>query len=415
MKLKIAAVIILLCNSYSMSQEIEEEFKHPLEDGKNDTHLRYDENTDHAFLAAELEIIPDEEANHSFISRARNNNSYKLMDHGSRFCPNAPFVWSRLSTFKGYFESKQVVPSSFPSNQIYNFYLEGNYGAFSAWNGKDRFGRNGVTGTYFTPSQKADVLLATIVQYENIESDGPDFLFSAIMTRKTGEWYIFPQSSHDYIYQEYAHTAVVMPGGIELPKTDRKIAYEYAERNQPSIKLILEVKPDSETNHRIERKMEGDREIVLIDGAPRMYDPASAIQWKLSEAKVTWDGKVVPIKNFPGNDLFNFCLGGYGLPEVMAGEKGAHHNGIGIYPSTDRNALYVGFVRKDENSGIMSYAALVIQRDGRCEMFPKSFDAFVSDKGQHVKVVEGYSDRALKKAAPYVFKPVPANNPNGKD
>ena len=149
------------------------------------------------------------------------------------------------------------------------------------------------------------------------------------------------------------------------------------------------------------------------------------------------------LKNFPDNHFFNWSISGsqdsnffqwirshgdLNSPETskriyadakenkMSGglislrqDSNAKCNGIGIYPSTDRNALCVALVRRDEKSGIVCHAALVIQRDGQCDVFPKDFDSFVNDKGQNVTALEGYSDRALKRPPPFI--PVPKPSP----
>jgi len=435
----------LFCFSRVIAQDRDEQTINLLEEGKNDTYLRYVNKSGSTELSAELQIIPDESVNHTFTDRVtKNGNSMQLVDHGQRFSPCFSDLYSRLSCIKVYYDNRQVVPSSFPSNQIYNFRLAGNYGSFTAWNPQElHLGRKDVHGAYFSPNRQNDALMTTLVEFANAEHEHPPFLFSSIVIFKTGKWYIFPPSFKAYGDSNNTNTTVIEPKCADLPMTDRKICYEYSERKEPSIKLIMEVIPDNEKNHRIEKKMEQGREVVLIDGEPRMYDPASPILWKLSAAKVWWDGKEVQLKNFPDNHFFNWSISGsqdsnfiqwekiHGKPSQAQAiklidentkenrmsnglislrlDENARCNGIGIYPSTDRNALCVALVRRDEKSGIVCHAALVIQRDGQCDVFPKDFDSFVNDKGQNVTALEGYSDRALKRPPPFI--PVPKPSP----
>lgn len=78
---------------------------------------------------------------------------------------------------------------------------------------------------------------------------------------------------------------------------------------------------------------------------------------------------------------------------------------MGIYPSTDGTSVYIGMARRDPKSQELSYAVLIIQNDGQCEVFPPDWQSFHDDVGQGITVLEGYSKAALKKPTFPAIKP----------
>lgn len=442
-----------------MAQDKQNEYINSIEIKKCDTKIRFEKNGNDSPVKAELEISPDSPICHANAKIHKPGHTMTLIDHALRFSETGS-SHTRLSELKVWFDGQQVVPPSFPTNQIYGFKLNGqypHYGMFDTFNQTlkngswmDKENRPWIDGTNFSLNQANDALMTTLATIRLGDDAANPFLFSAVMVRKSGEWYIFPENFDGYASLEFSNTTVQEKDASGFPKT---ICYEYEEEKHPRIKLILESSPDLESNHKIEKKQANGREIVLIDGEARMYDPASPLRSKISGAKIWWDGKEVVLRNFPGNHFFNFSLWGmqdsnYGawrrkskgdpsadgfykaitedrnskmpsdgfirLGQVITKKYDKEANGIGIYPSTDRNALYVGFVRKDPVSGILAYCALIIDRNGNCDVFPKNFDEFCADKGQYVKVLEGYSDHAPKKPAPFVPKKHPEYDPNAE-
>ena len=217
-----------------------------------------------------------------------------------------------------------------------------------------------------------------------VRVDANSMNFSAVMIRKSGMWQIYPPSSHAYNDPKRLKITVIKEGGADLPGSDREVQYE-GEWKKHKIKLILEVHPDTNENYKIERKMVNRKEQVLVDGVRKWYDPASPITSKLAKVQAWWDGKPVELKNFPADHFFNFALHDYDLRflgDSFNPELPVYENGIGIYPSTDGTSVYIGMARRDPVSKELSYAVLIIQNDGQCEVFPPDFQSFHDDVGQ---------------------------------
>ena len=260
-------------------------------------------------------------------------------------------------------------------------------------------------GLYFTTNRSNTAVMINLAQA--VHEEGTYMNFSAVMLRKSGAWQIYPPSSHAYTDAGRQKITVLQKSGAALPGSDREVQYE-GEWKKHKIKLILEVQPDEDANHKIERKIVNGKEEVLVDGVRKWYDPASPISWKLAKVQAWWDGKPVELKNFPAGHFFNFALARYSVGSLgnrFDPDDPVYENLLGIYPSTDGTSVYIGMARRDPKSQELSYAVLIIQNDGQCEVFPPDWQSFHDDVGQGISVLEGYSKAALKKPVFPVSKP----------
>ena len=342
-----------------------------------------------------LENTPDDDANHVIRHRnAKDGSTFELVDGAQRF---AEGYSTRLSRTEVWWDGNKINLPNYPNNQIFGFRFH-TYGARNV-------AQTGLDGLYVTMNRANNAVMVNLGTA--IQEEVNRLNFSAIMIRKSGFWQIYPPSWHAYQNPMHRNITVLKEGGVKMPGSDREVQYE-SEWKKHKIKLVLEVEPDSNDNHKIERKMVNGNEVVLVDGERKWYDPASPIAWKLTKVQAWWDGKPLELRNFPANHFFNFALHQYDLQSLgdnFDPKEPVYENLIGIYPSTDGTSVYIGMARRDPKSKELSYAVLIIQNDGQCEVFPPDYQSFHDDVGQGISVLEGYSKAALKKPVFPVVKP----------
>lgn len=244
-----------------------------LEDEKADSKVMYRNMINGHSIQLLLENTPDSSENHVVRERtAKSGSTFELIDGAQRFARGG--LDPRLSKTELWWDGTKVDLPNYPNNQIFGF----RYNTYGARN----VAESGMDGLYFTTNRSNTAVMINLAKA--IVEESTYMLFSAVMLSKSGAWQIYPPSSQAYQEPDFQKLTVLQKGGADLPGSEREVQYEGAWKKH-KIKLILEVQPDEDANHKIERKIVNGKEEVLVDGVRKWYDPASPISGSLPRLK----------------------------------------------------------------------------------------------------------------------------------